>query len=141
VQRFRSLVILRRGWFAAFLACALAVRLLVPTGFMPVMVDGAVTLQLCAGVMPAEPVHAMPGMVGAAHDAGHHPADHGSDEPRAEMPCSFAGVGAATLGSAPPLLLAASLAFVFLAVLRLTAPLLAPRPRLRPPLRAPPLSA
>ncbi len=131
MQPLRLLVTAQRGWFVALLACALAVRLLVPTGFMPVVAEGVVTFQPCPGVMPADPMPAMNGH--AMKDMAHH-----GEEPRVEMPCSFAGMGAAALGSAPPLLLAAAIAFVFLGVLRLSARRVAEPPRLRPPLRAPP---
>jgi hypothetical protein len=123
---------MRRGSFVALLACVLAARLLVPAGFMPVVAQGVVTLQPCPGVLPAGPMPGRQDMAGMAH--------HG-EEPRVEMPCSFAGMGAAALGSAPPLLLAAAIAFVFLGVRRLAAQVLRAPPRLRPPLRAPPLSA
>lgn len=119
-----------RPWLAALaLAAALALRLLVPAGFMPTVADGRVTLTLCSGVQPAAPMAAMPGMA-------HH--DDGSGT--AEAPCAYADLALPALGSADPALLAAALAFVVALAMRRAIPL-APRAsaRLRPPLRGPPL--
>lgn len=131
----RTLAAAHRGVLALLLACALAARLLIPGGFMPQVTSGALALILCPDVVPAQAVTtAMPGM---HHDTG--TGDGG--EARADMPCAFAGLGAPALGSADAPLPAAAVLFAFLVVVLLGAARVppAPPPRLRPPLRAPPL--
>ena len=149
---------------ALWLALAvLAVKLLVPAGFMVGTVDGRVALQICSGFGPvaatpmmhhAMPDHAMPDHLasdpgasdpgasdpGASkHGAGHH---GGADHPAAEMPCPFAALAHGVAMPVDPVLLAVALAFVmalgFVAIVRA-----APRsvPFARPPLRGPPLAA
>lgn len=116
-----------RPWLAALvIAAALALRVLVPAGFMPTVADGRVTLTLCSGVAPA-PMVRMPGMM-------HH---EGGD--RAQSPCAFADLALPMSGGADPVLLVAALAFVMAVAVRRVVPL-APRAfaRLRPPLRGPP---
>ena len=130
MQRTRALLRNHPALLAALLFCTLLIRSLVPAGYMPEVASGTITLTLCSGTMPAEPMTvAMPGM--------HHGDDH-DGKPKAEQPCAFAGLAAPALGSTDTLLLAAALAFAFLVAI-------APRPlriavpaRLRPPLRAPP---
>lgn len=120
---------------------ALAVRLLVPAGFMAGTVEGRMALQLCSGFGPVTravaapaPHHVMP-----AHASGHHH-DRGGDS--AEMPCPYAAMAQAAHMPVDPVLLAAAIAFIL--ALGFAAPI-APAPRaepfLRPPLRGPPLPA
>ena len=117
-----------RPWLAALLlAAALALRVLVPAGFMPTVAEGRVTLTLCSGVTPAP----MAGMHGMTH--------HESGD-AAQSPCAYADLALPALGAADPALLAAALALVMSLAVRRAVPL-APRAfaRLRPPLRGPPL--
>ena len=73
----------------AVVACALALRLLVPQGWMPVADGHGFRLTLCSGSGPMEmPTASMPGM------AGHHD-DSGHGQPAAEHPCAFANLGLA----------------------------------------------
>ena len=114
-------------WFAAWLvAFALAVRLLVPAGYMPMA--GRAGLEICAGQtadMPAMAAmdhgDAMPGMAGMHHTApahamGPHAMDHGKAMPGDhDHDCGFAAaVGGA--GDLPVLILPALLAPVALPV-------------------------
>ena len=132
MHRLRAFVAGHRGWFVLLATCALAVRLIVPAGFMPVAGAG---MQFCSGTMPAA---AMPDMAHGGSD--HH--DGGKSEGRAEMPCGFAVAGLAALGAADPVLLLAALAFAFLLAVMAVAPVPSlSRVRLRPPLRAPPAAA
>lgn len=119
------------GLVALVFAAALALRVLVPAGFMPTVADGRVTLMLCSGVQPAQPMAAMPGMA-------HHNSDHGGG--MVGSPCAYADLAVPALGAADPVLLAVALAFVMALAIRRAIPL-APREfaRLRPPLRGPPL--
>ncbi len=133
MQRTRALLRRHPAMLAALLFCTLLIRALVPAGYMPEVAGGTITLTLCSGTMPAEPTTvAMPGM--------HHGSGH-DGKTKAEQPCAFAGLTAPALGSADALLLLAALAFAFLLALA-PQPLSLPAPaHLRPPLRAPPLTA
>jgi hypothetical protein len=114
-------------------AAALALRLLVPAGYMVSGEGGRIAVTLCPGTAPVPAAtmtamhHAMPG-----HDAPKQ--DH------ADAPCAFAGLAVPTLGAVDPVMLAVALAIVAALALR---PARAWRrrdaPHLRPPLRGPPL--
>lgn len=143
-------------------ALALCVKLLVPTGFMPVMTAGAITILSCpdAGPVPSvAPKATMAGMAmsGAGHGnegdhsvgadrASAHPGGHGSghdersgESAQAGMPCAFAGLAAPSLAAVDPVVLAIAVAGMLATVFRLPArgPARAPA-HLRPPLRGPP---
>jgi len=116
-----------RAVLAAALALLLALRLLVPAGFMPAFDQGAVTIVACPDAQPS-----------AAPMAGHH---HGHSK-TLHQPCPYAA--ASGLGSLAPewgalgdvLILAAALLLgrTFLFIERHSL-------RSRPPSRAPPLPA
>jgi len=127
----------------AVLVClaALALRMLMPAGYMLSGDGGRIAIIPCSGIVlesgmaPAMPVadhatarHAMPG-----HDTSR---EHG----KAEMPCAFSGLSAPLLGGADLVLLVLALAFVAAMALRASAraPVRTPA-YLRPPLRGPPL--
>ncbi|WP_162875424.1 hypothetical protein [Sphingomonas crusticola] len=107
-------------WPAAWLvALALAVRLIVPAGFMPMA--GHAALEICAGQTPdlpsAGPMAAMPGMAAMDHAAPAHAMDHGDHgkpmSGASDHDCGFAAaVGGA--GALPTLILPAMLAPVAL---------------------------
>jgi hypothetical protein len=113
---------------------ALALRLAVPAGFMPVLHHGQVSLAPCpgsgmgaAGIAVAE---------SPSDDSGHHdPVKAGSDGS-----CAFADLSLPLVGGADSVQLAAALLFIVAAALFFAA-VLPPRAalRLRPPLRGPPL--
>ena len=116
---------------------ALALKLLVPTGFMPIAgADGTITVQICSGLAmaPKTMTIAVSGMPGGQ---GEHRSPASAD-----TPCAFAGLMMPMVAGADPLLLAVAIAFVMAIVASL-----APRAwfaspaRLRPPLRGPPLPA
>lgn len=135
MQRLRALIARRQGWLAVLIVFVLAVRLVVPTGFMPTVEHGRLALRLCPGTAPASTVAtAMPGMHHGRPDAPKHD--------KTEAPCAFAGIGVATLGTVDPARLLAAIVFAFLLTAR-AVPRFGPAPpgRLRPPLRAPPLPA
>ena len=78
----------------------------------------------------------MPGMNGDGPGHGKSQ-DHG----KAEMPCAFSGLSAASLGAVDPIQLAALIAFVLgVGLLPAVLPAIIRRRYLRPPLRGPPLS-
>jgi hypothetical protein len=129
----RSLLAQRR---LAMLLCVatLLLKLLLPAGYMVDNDHGRLTVSLCSGVAPNAVMTAMVGMHGDTHNPGKSK-DHG----KAEIPCAFSGLSAASLGAISPIQLAALIAFVMavgLAVALLPTP--AEPARLRPPLRGPP---
>lgn len=116
------------------LALALAVRALVPAGFMIApAAERFLTVTVCSDAtgVPQQMQIALPDK----SDAG---GDHAEAADKGQ-PCAFSGLGHALLSGADPALLAAALAFILLIGL---APLSAPPARdilfLRPPLRGPP---
>jgi hypothetical protein len=107
---------------ALLLLAAMAVRLAVPAGFMPMRGASGVTLTLCSGHGPMM--------------LGHHRSD---DSDHSDQPCGFGALSLTATGGADPIQLSAAIAFVEAqiviapAIFRITLP-----PRWRPPLRAPP---
>jgi hypothetical protein len=127
--------LLAQRYFAVLVcAAALLLKLLVPAGYMIGSEHGRITIELCSGVAPKSTTMAMPGMHGDMLDHGKSK-EHG----KAEMPCAFAGLSAASLGAIDPIQFITLIAFimsvglspgVLLAIVR--------RSYLRPPLRGPP---
>ena len=114
----------------AVLLLAMAVKALVPMGFMLGADGGALIIRVCDGINhgPAAiaiPVKAPKGADKAGHD---------------QQACPFSALGHAGQAGADPIQIALALAFILLLGL---APPRAPThlcaPRLRPPLRAPPV--
>jgi len=116
------------------LACALAMKILVPAGFMPVVSEGRVTIEICGGIVPVQKVMApMMTMPGMAHHSGK------SDHQEREIPCAFSGLTAPSLAAVDPVLLAIAIAFIVGLVFGVrTAVPIAAQAYLRPPLRGPP---
>ncbi|WP_246331953.1 hypothetical protein [Sphingomonas chungangi] len=79
----------------AVLACAMALRILVPEGWMPVSDTQGFHITMCSGSGPMDMPMAMPGMT-----MKHGKADHGP-QPMQDHPCTFAHLG---LAFAEPLL-------------------------------------
>ena len=102
-------------------ALALAMKLIVPAGFMPTISDGRFIVTVCTGTGPMS--MAMPGL------------DHG----KSEAPCAFAGLAAPSLAAADAVLLAAAIVFVVALGVQPIGPRKTPDvPHLRPYLRGPP---
>jgi len=114
---------------ALVVAMALAVRILVPAGFMPTLQqDGSLTIALCNGTSPATMELKIPGMK-------HHGGEHQTQER-----CAFSDLALPVLGGADPVQLAAAIAFLMLAAFFAVPAFDLRRARqLRPPLRGPPL--
>lgn len=134
MTRLRHLIERRSAATAWLLLLALALRLIVPAGFMPAAAAHGITLVACPewGAAPAM----------AAHHAAHQRTDHGEPHRHAEPPCTFAGLGLPTLaaGDLPPLAPPADV--VALAATPLGRALrIAAADRLRPPTHAPPALA
>ncbi|TCM18721.1 hypothetical protein EDF56_104253 [Novosphingobium sp. PhB165] len=121
----------RPGLAALLLAVALCLKAVVPAGYMPAAQGGPLMVELCSGAASTggKVMVALARKGGAGNDAG-KAMDH---------PCAFSSHAAAAIDAALPVLLAAALAFVFVAAI-LRAPLALPalRTGLRPPLRGPP---
>lgn len=124
--------------FAAALICiaALALRVLIPSGYMISGEQGQVAVTICSDGASKLKSMDMSAMHHAVPESGQSP-DHG----KAEMPCAFSGLSLQALAGMDPLVLAA-IAFVMAVALR-PAQALAPPIRLylRPPLRGPPALA
>ncbi len=125
------------------LALALVLRVIIPTGFMPMVDNGRFVITVCSGtgpmVMAAPPAmsHAMPHAM-AAHDEPKPETEHRG----ADQPCAFAGLSMASLAAVDTVLLAIALLFMLALGLRGAAPIAtAAAAYLRPPLRGPPTTA
>ena len=123
----------RRGWLAWACALALAVRMLVPTGYMPARIAGAPAFRLCPDAAPqaamSMPMAGMPAMAGKHHDHDKH--SSGSCPFAIAAMASLAGADAAAI--LPPLLAI----FAAVSLPRRAAPIFK-QARLRPPSQAPP---
>ena len=122
--------LLRHRALAVWLvAMALAMRILVPSGYMIGSAHGAFAVQLCPG--SASQAMAMPG-------GQHHSGDQDHGKP--DQPCAFAGLASPSLAGADVLLLAEAIAFVIRTghQPRVEPARAVSRPHLRPPLRGPP---
>ena len=87
-----------RHWPAfAFVLLALLLRAAIPTGYMLATdASGSVVVEPCSGQAAALPMR---------HGADHH--DHGQ---KSEMPCPFGVLGVPAMPSAPPVVVATSMA-------------------------------
>ena len=129
----RRLVLNNPALASFVLALALAMKLVVPAGFMPTVDDGHIVISICTGTGPMKMVMAVPGKA-PGEDGGHHE--------KAEQPCAFAGLSLPSLAAADPALLAAAILFVMVLGLRPIIPIArTAAPYLRPPLRGPPHTA
>jgi hypothetical protein len=89
-----------RGLAVVLLVCALAMRMLVPSGFMIAPGAHGATLVLCPGqgAMPMALPHDMGGMAMSGHDMGKPGDKHQGDKHQDKgdnLPCAFSPVGAA----------------------------------------------
>lgn len=116
---------------AALLALALAMKLAVPAGFMPVASPGQIMVLVCTEFGPQHVAIEVPGMPAKPADGA-----------KMDQTCVFAGLGLAWLPGTDPVLLAAALIFILaLGFVAVVVPRLERTPYLRPPLRGPPLTA
>jgi len=118
----------------ALLALSLAMKFVVPIGYMPMFSAAGIEIVICTGMGPATATMAMPGM-----DHGKKGGDHAPAKP--DAPCAFAGLSAPSLGGADIVQLAVALAAIVAACILAVAVLrIARQAFLRPPLRGPPLT-
>lgn len=117
----------------AFAVLALSARLIIPSGFMPQRAGGHVVMAVCTSSGPSMTVIQVPGASANQEDR--------SESVRPASSCSVSATNAVARSAVDPLLLGAALAFI----LRISV-FWADRgeglmpPRLRPPLRGPPLT-
>ncbi|WP_206238710.1 hypothetical protein [Novosphingobium terrae] len=125
----RAFFLHHRRVAALLIALTLAMKALVPAGFMLGSDSRVLTVQICADALGQQVTQKI--VLPSSHS--------GEDKAKSDSPCHFTALGHAMLGGADPLLLAVALAFVLALGF---APVLAPAPRriafLRPPLRGPP---
>jgi hypothetical protein len=129
MQLLRAFFLHHRRMAALLIALTLAMKALVPAGFMLGSDSRVITVQICADALGQQITQKIV-----------LPSNHsGDDKAKSDSPCHFTALGHAMLGGADPVLLA--LALVFILALGF-APVRAPAPRriafLRPPLRGPP---
>jgi hypothetical protein len=140
---WRHILQQRRTLALALVLVALLARMLIPTGYMPVVEDGRFVMALCPGQGPMPMSHgAMAGMDHASatmeHPGDHDRSGHMKDGP----PCAFAGVALAATAMVDPVLLALAIVFIVRAVFRRPQPPLAAPLRFGwPPRTGPPLPA
>ena len=103
-----------------------------PAGFMPVVSNGVILVQLCSGQGPQTIALELPGKIGE-HE------DEGNGHQKADAPCAFTGLSSPTLAAADPLLLALVIAFILSTGFRLPPRIVLWRGiYLRPPAIGPP---
>jgi hypothetical protein len=112
-----------RLWLPMLALLALFIRAVVPTGFMPVVQEGRLVLDICSGYGAAK--IELPGKAPKPQ-----PAEH----------CAFAGLGTPLIPEMPFAFAAivAAVSLIFLPGRQ--APVLRAAARLRPPLRGPPVN-
>jgi hypothetical protein len=115
---------------AALIALALAMRMLVPSGLMPMTEKGRIVVGLCSSSGPETMV------IEIRKDKG-----DASHDGEADAPCAFSALGSPALAGADPVLLAIAVVFAMLLVARAVVLLVAAPLRLRPRLRGPPITA
>jgi hypothetical protein len=124
----RRLILSRPRIAAALIALALAMKLVMPAGFMPVAGAGQLMVLVCTEFGPQRVAIDVPGAPAKSDDAT-----------KADQPCAFAGLGLALLPGADPVQIAAALAFILaLGFAAVALPRLRPVRHSWPPLRGPP---
>ena len=100
-----------RCWTAALIIVALFITMLVPTGYMPVMADGALLMQSCSGWNGSAAADAT---VSTGHGDHHSHAQDSQDKSHdgLEMPCAFSSPLAAVAARIDPILLAIAIASI-----------------------------
>lgn len=151
VLALRRLILSRpllMGWLCV---AALALKLLVPSGYMISGEGGRVAIILCSGVAPSMAAHSTigasnapsPDMVMGDHAMSGHvmpEQDPSTSHGKMEMPCAFSGLSAQALAGVDATLLVAAIAFVMAIGVRPVRRLVPARASyLRPPLRGPPI--
>ena len=133
MRGIRTLLRRHRALAALALACVLAVRLLMPSGFMLAPGAKVLTVVICTGVV-GEHQTAQLVIPQNEQKPGH---DASKNDP-----CPYSGLSMASTAAADVPVLAAALAFIFALGFAAVAAIPCQRaPHLRPPLRGPPVFA
>ena len=133
---FRAFFLRHRTTAMAVIALALAMKALIPTGMMIGSDARTLTVQICDGYADAAHAEARAVVIAIKH---HNPAEKAAPDHQA---CPYSALGHAGLAGADPALLTALLAFIVLVgIAGFTVVTVRLLPRLRPPLRAPPVPA
>ncbi len=129
MKGLRGILLRNRGLAMALVALALAMRALIPAGFMPgSTTTSSFTVLVCAD---ATAIHAPVTITVAKQNA--------PEQAKANEHCAFAGLGMAALGGADPVLLATAIAFLIaLGFGPVALPALRRAPRALPPPCGPP---
>jgi hypothetical protein len=131
----RAILLGRKRLALLLIAVALAMKALVPGGYMLGAHDQVLTISICADSSGTQQTRqiVVPREGGEKDTVSQH-AKSG--------PCAFSALGMAGLTGADPVLLALALAAILaIGLAPRTSPTLQPRAHLRPPLRGPPLLA
>jgi len=132
---FRSFLHAHRTLAALLLACALAMKALVPAGYMVGSQSRTIAIQICDGQDHHILGHIV---VGDAGKGGNGQNDHA----KGDGVCPYGALGHASLASADPVQLALALAFILAVSFAALVPTRQPRLlHIRPPLRGPPSQA
>jgi hypothetical protein len=138
MSALRALLFRHRTLALGLVALALAMKALVPAGYMVGTQTRSFTIQLCSEGIDGRHDLVRQVVVPASDPA----AKASAGQAKAQGTCPFGALGHALLGGADPVLLAAALAFILALGF---APVPAPAPRRRshawPPLRGPPLTS
>lgn len=132
MQNFRRTLLRHRSIAVLLIACAMALRLAVPAGFMPSAARGRIVVVLC-------------GDAGATRLALDTRGEHENNQPQdghrlAETPCLFAGLGSLALASVDELVVDVAPLFEAEIATWVIRRALKPVSRsVRPPVRGPPL--
>ena len=123
-------------------ACALAMKALVPAGYMIGAHSRTISIQICDG-QNHEAVRQIDVGQSAASKAAHGQSDHDTgDHGKSDGVCPYTALGHASLAGADMALLAVALAFILaLAFAPLTPARLSRIAHISPPLRGPPSQA
>jgi hypothetical protein len=116
-------------------AVALAMKSLVPTGYMVGTQDRVLTMMICGDASGEQFVKQV-----IVPQSGKSVGHAGGSQSKAAEPCPYASAAGAALGPVDLLLLALALAFILLlGFAPVRVPVLRGASRLRPPLRGPPV--
>ncbi|QTD56089.1 DUF2946 family protein [Parasphingorhabdus cellanae] len=134
MKLIRHLLQTRSLWFVALFTLALAMKALVPHGYMISADSQTMTVKICNGVGDTESTVTIPmGTDGSDHDNGSN---------MTGKACSSSSVSQSAMTVTDPVQLAIALGFILLAGLLVRTAMPSERlTRLRPPLRGPPASA
>lgn len=132
MRLIRHLLQTRSTWFAVLFMLALAMKALVPNGYMVSADSQTITIKICNGLGDAEQTIDIP--------MNTNTNDHDSGSNMTSEACSSSSVSQSTMTTIDPVQLSLALSFIMLIGLVVQTAILSGRsPRLRPPLRGPPL--